>query len=122
MANLQEVFNRIRFTKREQKQLRNMYKDALENSHEYREVLEKIRGYKLRKQQIEEQIKAELGHDFAKLESLKKSSQTDKELLADLALNELMEGRTIQVEDEDKIAYEPVFSVKFKKSNVVQKQ
>lgn len=120
MQNLQDVFNRIRATKREQRELSAMYKDALAASNEYRDILEKMRGYKLRKQQIEEEAKAELGNDFAKLEALKKYAQTDKELLADIAINHLMEGKTVKVEDEDKNEYEPNFSVKFKKTNVVR--
>lgn len=120
MQNLQDIFNRIRATKREQKQITAMYKDALEASNEYREVLEKLRGYKLRKQQIEEDIKADLGNDLAKLESLKKDAQTDRELMADLAINHLIEGKSIKVEDEDRNEYEPVFSLKFKKTNVIR--
>ncbi len=122
MQNLQDVFQRMRATKREQKQITNMYKDSLESSSEYRDVLEKLRGFKLRKQQIEEEVKAELGNDLAKLEALKKDVQADKELLADLAINKLMSGETVSVEDEDKNPYEPVFSVKFKKTNEVRQE
>lgn len=122
MQNLQEVFDRIRATKREQKELNNMYKDALESSHEYKDVLEKLRGFKLRKQQIEEQVKAELGSDFSKLEALKKEAQLDKDLLSDIAVNHLVEGKEIKIADEDQNEYEPIFSVKFKKTNVIRQQ
>lgn len=119
MQNLQDIFDRIRATKREQKQIATMYRDALSASHEYRDLLEKLRGFKLRKKQIEDQVKAELGSDLDKLESLKKDVNNDKELLSDVALNKLVAGESVLVEDDDKNPYEPVFSVKFKKTNEV---
>ena len=118
MQNIQDVFSRIRSTKREQKQLKQVYKDALEASREYKEVAEKLRGYKLRKKQIEDGVKSELSSDYAKIEALKKDAELDKELLADIAINKLMAGEKIKVEDEDKNEYEPIFSVKFRKANV----
>ncbi len=123
MQHIQEVFNRIQGTKRERKQIQDMYKDALSSSQEYREVVEKIRGYQLRKKQIEEETKAEMGSEYEKFLGLKKDMEIDKELLTDIAINTLMKGETVQVKDHEDTPYEPVFSVKFKKSNVVnQKQ
>lgn len=122
MQNIQDVFNRMRTTKKERKNIQILYKDALASSQEYKETTEKLRGYKLRKKQIEDRTKAELGQQFQKFESLNKDLELDKELLADLAISTMMKGETVQVEDEDKNTYEPIFSVKFKKTNVVDQK
>lgn len=122
MQNIQDIFNRMRATKKERKDIQIQYKDALSALQEYKDINEKLRGHKLRKQQIENEVKAELGQQYQKLESLKKDLELDKELLADVAISTLMKGETVQVEDDDKNTYEPIFSVKFKKTNVVEKK
>jgi hypothetical protein len=42
MQDIKEIFDRIRETKQKQKELRKMYKDELESSGEYQELLEKL--------------------------------------------------------------------------------
>jgi hypothetical protein len=116
MSNIQEVFNRIRDTKREQKELRKMYKDALDNSMEYKEIIEKMENLKTRKKQIETLVKEDVGNNFKKLDALKMHVKTDMEMLSDLALNKLMAGETVEVKDPEENRYEPVFTVKFKKA------
>lgn len=122
MANVQEVFNRIKDTKRKAKEIKRMYKDSLEASFEYREVLEKLEALKARKKQLETQIKEESAGEFAKLDAYKMHIKNDNELLSDIALNTLMAGETVQVKDENDDEYEPVFTVRFKKAHLVQKE
>ncbi len=122
MADIQSVFNRIKETKRKAKEIKRMYKDALESSFEYREVLEKLENIKARKKQLETQIKEESAGEFAKLDAYKMHIKTDNELLSDLAMNTLMAGETVTVKDENEEAYEPIFSVRFKKAGLVQKE
>lgn len=121
MPNVQEVFNRIKETKRKAKEIKRMYKDSLESSMEYRDVLDKLEALKARKKQIETQVKEESSGEFAKLDAYKMHVKTDNELLSDLALNTLMSGETVEVKDENDEAYEPVFTVRFKKAHLVQK-
>lgn len=122
MSNVQEVFNRIKDTKRKAKEIKRMYKDSLEASFEYREVLEKLEALKARKKQLETQIKEESAGEFAKLDAYKMHIKNDNELLSDIALNTLMAGETVQVKDENDEEYEPVFTVRFKKAHLVQKE
>lgn len=117
MSNLQEVFIRIQQTKHERKDIQVQYKDALNASSEYKEIVEKIRGYKLRKKQIEDEAKAELGGSYERAEFLKKDIQNDQELLADLALNQYLKGESIEVKDGEDNVYEPIFKVSFKRTN-----
>jgi hypothetical protein len=115
-ADLQEVFNRIRETKQEQKELRKMYKDALEASDEYKELVEKLEVLKQKKKQIETQTKEDVGNNFKKLDALKMHVKTDLELLSDLAFNKLVAGERVEIQDNDHNRYEPVFMVRFKKA------
>jgi hypothetical protein len=120
MQNIQEVFNRIQETKKEQKHIRTIYKDLLESSSEYRELSEKLQALKERKKQIETEARMELGGDADKIEVLKRDIKNDQEMLSDIALSTLMQGETVKIVDRDNNEYEPLFTVKFKKTNVVQ--
>lgn len=115
MANLQEIFNRIQETKREQKEIKSAYRDALANSVTYKEAIDKYKSLKEEKKKIEEQTKLEFKSELDRLDAIKQSLETDKILMSDLALNELTSGRTVEITDEYSNKYEPVFSVRFKK-------
>lgn len=115
MAKIQEVFLRIQETKKEQKEIKTMYKDALKNSNAYQDVIEEIKKLKDRKKQIEDNIKDEFRSEFDKLETLKNDIENDNMLLSDAALSQLMSGKPVEVMDTYENKYEPIFSVKFKK-------
>jgi|SRR3989344_682749 len=115
MENIQTVFSRIRESKKKQKDIKAMYRDALANSQEYQETIEQMKQLKEKKKQIESGIQSDFSGEFSKLENIKVDIATDYELLSDIAINKLVKGETVSVQDERKNAYEPVFSVKFKK-------
>ena len=117
MSKLQEVFDRIQTIKKEQKQIKEAYRDALANSPQYSKVVEELKDLKLKKKQLETDIRAEFKTEFTKLDDLKIDLESDREMLSDIALTELMKGETVQVTDQYENSYEPVFSVKFKKAN-----
>ena len=116
MPDLQEVFNRIRETKQEQKEIRKMYKDSLNNSREYQELIEKLDALKQRKKAIETELKEDNSNNFKKLDALRMHVKTDNEMLSDMALNKLMAGETVEIVDGDNQRYEPLFTVRFKKA------
>jgi hypothetical protein len=116
MAQLQEVFNRIQDSKKEQKELKMIYKDALDASTQYREIVEELKVLKEKKQKIESDVRSEYHNELSKLENIKLDIKTDYELLSDLALNQLMKGETVKVADEYETEYEPIFTVKFRKA------
>ena len=121
MQNIQDVFNRIKEKKIAIKNIQDQYKDALNSIQDYKETVEKIRGHKLRKKQLEDQTKEEMSGEYEKLEALKTELRLDRELLADIAISTMMKGETVKVEDRDKNEYEPIFKVSFKKVNEVRK-
>ena len=116
MSILQEVFDRIQKSKKEQKEIKAMYSDALALHQEFQKINEELKTLKERKKKIEDSIRDDFGSEFSKLETLKVDIENDKLLLSDAALTQLMKGETVEVTDEHEQKYEPLFSVRFKKS------
>ncbi len=116
MSRLQDVFNRIQKTKKEQKEIKAMYRDALANSYRYQELIEEIKALKEKKKKMEEAIQDDFRSEFNKLETLKTDIENDVLLMSDLAINKLMKGETVEIVDEKDNKYEPTFSVRFKKA------
>ena len=117
MASLEEVFNRIKDSKKEQKDIKLIYKDALSVSKDYQDAVAELTGVRENKKRIEKNIQSQFKSEFEKLESLKLDIQTDMELLGDIALSQLMKGETVEITDEYDNKYQPAFSVKFIKAN-----
>lgn len=113
---IHEVFNRIKEKKQEKKKIHASFKDALQNSKAYQDVLEEFERIKAKKIQAETAIKAEFEAELRKIDELKTHLASDVQLLSDMALTSLMKGETVEVTDEYDQKYEPVFSVRFKKS------
>jgi predicted phage-related endonuclease len=115
--SLPDVFRRIQERKKESRELKAMYRDALANNASYQDIKEEIESLKTKKKKIEEGIKSELKEEFDKLEGLKLNIAGDNQLLSDIAVKNLVEGENIKIVDENKVEYEPIFNVKFKKIN-----
>jgi dGTP triphosphohydrolase len=115
MAELQEVFSRIQENKRQQKEIKRAYREALEQSVAYHEVAEQFKVLKEKKKSLETQIRQDFASEFNKLEACQDDMKSDAMILSDLAINKVMQGETIKVTDENNNNYEPIFSVKFKK-------
>ena len=117
MKDIQGVFDRIREIKKEQKELKEMYKDALVQADKYEEITEQIKELREQKKQIEARIQAEMGKAYEKLEDLKHEMESEKEMMNDIAISTLMKGETVVVTDEYQNSYDPQYSVKFKKAD-----
>ncbi len=116
MNDIQSVFNRIQETKQKQREVRRMYKDALNSSGAYQAITEQLEELKMKKKQIETELKEDAMNDFKKLDAYNMHVKADNELLTDLAINKLMAGENIEIVDEDNKKYEPLFTVRFKKA------
>lgn len=115
MANLQEVWLRVQKTKKKQKEIRSAYKDALVNSTDYAKIVEDLKNLREKKKKIEMDVRQDFSSEFFELDNLKADTETDMEMLSDLALNTYVNGETVQVTDEHENKYEPVFVVKFRR-------
>ena len=115
MINPQEIFNRLQVAKKKQKDLKSSYHEGLNNSLEYKEICEKLKILREKKKQYEATIKQEYGAEIQEMETIGLDMKTDNELLSDAVLSTIMKGQTVEIQDEYNNAYEPRFSVKFKK-------
>lgn len=116
MANIQDAFDRINQLKKEQKNAKGAYKDALENSDNHRKISEEMKSLREKKKQIETIIQKDLGDMYQKIEDLDLELKGQKEMIGDIAISSLMKGETVEVKDEYGNFYEPIWSVKFKKN------
>lgn len=115
MQDIQEIFDRIQVAKKQQKDIRKMYKDALDGVVEYQEIQEKMKSLREKKKRIETTIKEQFASEITKLEDLKIDIESDTEILTDVAMSKIMKGETVEIKDKDSNEYEPVFKVNFKK-------
>jgi predicted nucleic acid-binding Zn-ribbon protein len=116
MQDLQQIFNHIQEIKKKQKDIKSAYRDALNASEEYKNLLDKLKELRARKKQIEVSVKQDFSSEFQKLDDYKVDLESDNTMLSDAALTKLMKGETVEVTDEYNNNYEPIFTVKFKKT------
>jgi len=112
---LPDVFKRIQDRKKEQRELKTMYRDALSVNADYQKTVDELNELKLKKKKIEASVAADFKEEFDKLEGLKLNIAGDNQLLSDLAVTQLTSGEPVKIVDENKVEYEPVFTVRFKK-------
>lgn len=117
MSKLQEIFDRIQNTKKEQREIRLMFKDALKNSNRYQEVLEQLETLRAKKKEVEAGVREEFSRELDKLEILKNDLLNDSQLLSDAAIAKVAKGEKLEITDANNTQYEPIFSVRFKKTS-----
>lgn len=115
--NLQEVFNQIKEKKDQLKDLRVVCKDALAGSAEFKDIEEQIKTLREKKKKITNMVNEQCKDEITKIEDLKIDLESDQEMLNDMAITKYTKGESIELKDKYDNTYEPVFSVKFKKSN-----
>lgn len=113
---LPDVFKRIQDKKKQQRDLKTIYREALAASGEYQQVSEELEALRIKKKKIQLAVQTDFKEEFDKLEGLKLNIAGDNQLLSDLALTQLTSGESIKIIDENKVEYEPVFTVRFKKA------
>jgi len=116
MPSLADVYRRLQTAKKKQKDLRDMYKDALVHSKSYQEVKDELEKLLEKKRRIESAVKADFVNEQAEIDKLATSMNSDKQLLTDIALTQLMKGQEVEITEDD-VSYEPIFKVNFKKKD-----
>lgn len=115
--NIQEIFNRIKEKQSEVKDLRSMCKEVLENSSQYKQIEEEMKVLRVKRKQIKDSVLEECSSELIKIDGLTADISSDQEMLTDMAINQYIKGESIELKDKYDTTYEPVFVVKFKKSN-----
>ena len=109
MKDIQEVFDEIQKLKKEKREISREYKYLLDNDGNYQKITEEAKKLRDQKKKIEEVNKS------PRLDELKNEIDALNEMASDIAITQLMEGKSIQIKDEYEIEYEPVYKVTFKK-------
>lgn len=112
---LQELFKHIQEMKKEQKEIKKEYRDALGQMAEYEKSLEELEKVKEKKTMFEQKAKDLLGKRYERYEELSDEIKANQEMLTDMAMTTLMDGKTVEAVDEYGNKYEPIFAVRFKK-------
>ena len=115
MQNIQEIFNRVQENKKELKDLRDAYKEALKADQSYVDADDALKTAREKKKTIELAIKQQFASEFVKMDDLKIDIASDQEMLNDISMTMIMKGEAVQVSDKYDNEYEPLFTVKFKK-------
>ena len=115
MRDIQEIFNEIESLKIEQKEIRAEYKDALDNKDNCEETVEEAKALREKKKQMESIVQGELGLRYQRFEEIKTKIAELQEMLTDIAMTNLMDGKTVSIKDKHDNEYEPVYKITFKK-------
>lgn len=116
MPEIQEIYDRVKEFKAQQKLIRDAYKSELSHHSEYQEIKDELEKFRIQKKEIENVIKQGMIKDFEKLEDLKLDIEADTEMISDMAFNKLMKGEKVEISDEFGNKYDPVIIVKFQKA------
>ncbi|MDO8571856.1 MAG: hypothetical protein Q7R79_04210 [bacterium] len=117
MQNIQDVFSRLVGKRLEQRKLRKIYRETLKSSPEYQEVMAEIDGFREKKKRIEEKVQVQFSSELNKIAELESDMKLDKELLNDSVLTKLAKGEIVKVRDTYNNTYDPIMTVRFKKSD-----
>lgn len=115
MRDIQEVYNQLQENKKEQKSIRKDYKDTLANANEYEETVAKVKELREKKKQIETMTQNRMGSRWDEYEKLKAKAEELAQMVTDIAMSTLMEGKTVSIKDEFDNPYEPVYKITFRK-------
>ncbi len=117
MANIQEVFASIQSSKKQQRDIRALYREALEKTSDYKDIVDEFSMLREKKKGIEKKVKAEFSREFDKLEELTESLKAEVEMMSDMVLTQLMKGEIVKVRDTYNNSYDPIVKIAFKKSD-----
>ena len=115
MRDVQGIFDEIQELKKEQKEIRREYKDALLSANEYEETVEEAKKLREKKKQIEALTQGQMGARYVRFEEIKVKIEELNQMLTDIAMTNLMDGKTIALKDQFENEYEPVYKITFKK-------
>jgi len=116
MKDIQEIFNELKELENEQKVTRKDYRNILLQSPEYEAITDKLEALRAEKKEIELSAQGELGSAWDKFEENKQKIKDLKQIITDVAMTDLMEGKTVEVRDQWDTLYEPVYAITFKKA------
>ncbi|MEI7741578.1 MAG: hypothetical protein WCJ29_03670 [bacterium] len=122
LDKLQEAYKQLLDKKGQRKEIMQSFKDELNNTARYREIVEKMTELREEKKQLENEVYARSMADIQKVEDLKQDIKTHEMLVSDIAVNLMMQNESVEVVDEYNNKYEAQFVARFKKTGDVAKE
>jgi len=116
MKDIQEIFNELQGLKKQTKEARKDYRNILTQDPEYQSILDDMEEFKINKKAIEIEAQSSLGSTWDKLEENKQKIKDLEQIITDVAMTDLMNGKTVEVRDEWDNLFEPIYKINFKKA------
>ncbi len=117
MSTIQDTFFKIQDTKKKQREIRSVYREALSKSYDYQDITAQIRTLREKKKKIEDGIKSEYSRELDMLDEFAESLKVEQDRISDMVLSSLAKGEIIKVRDMRNTAYDPIVKVVFRKSD-----
>lgn len=102
--------------KKERARIQKAIKEALDGNERLKCLVADIKELTDKKKELEATIKADFLRDIEKMEALKESIEADGQMLTDVAMNDYVNGKTVEIVEDSGLKYEPKFKVTFKKA------
>lgn len=115
MQEIQKIFDDIQEFKKKRKEIGKEYRDALTQSSGYEELKDDLKKLREKKKLLESGVQSEMGSRWEEFETAKNEIESLDEMLTDIALTNLMDGKSINLKDKNNVEYEPQYKITFKK-------
>lgn len=109
MKDIQKIFDDIQKLKKERRELNKEYKYSLDHDDKYQELVEKLKKLREKKKNIED------GNKPLRLEEIKDELKGLNEMISDIAVTTILDGKSVYLKDEYDNEYEPIHKITFKK-------
>lgn len=117
MSTIQDTFFKIQDTKKKQREIRSVYREALSKSYDFQDITAQIKTLREKKKKIEDGIKSEYSRELDMLDDFAEALKTEQDRISDMVLTSLAKGEIIKVRDMRNTAYDPIVKVVFRKSD-----
>ena len=115
MKDIQEVFDQIQELKHTKKEIGRDYRDILAQDEDYQELKEELTTVRDKKKAREQSAQAGMGRRWEEFERATAEIAELDQMLTDIAMTNLMDGKSINLKDKYDTEYEPSYKITFKK-------
>ncbi len=117
MSQIQQVFAELDGLKKQIRDLKKIYRDALKNSHEYQDLVKELTDKRTAKKEIELKIQSEFNSEQDQIDNLTLEVKEKQEKIDSMVLAAITRGEVVKVHDKYNNVYDTFLTVKFKKSD-----
>lgn len=122
IAQLQLVFDKTYDLRNKIKVIKATYRQLFEDSPSWQKLRKEEEELTTRKKQVIAGLRSEMESELEQLDGFELELKDELQLLSDKALSDYIKGDKIEVVDKKGFICEPVFSVKFKRTDVKKEE